>query len=338
MTAPTPRGAGPGPAEPGPPVDAVRPGAVRPGATGSGVDGAAVDPAAEVLAAGAVLWRPGPAGQPEVALVHRPRYGDWSFPKGKLDSGESMPFAAVREIAEETGYRATLGAQLGDVRYAVPEGRKLVRYWVARAREGGFEPNAETDELRWLSSGHAAALLSYRHDVEVLRRFISLGRPTSVVVLVRHAKAGRRSRWTGPDELRPLSGSGHEQARRVTGFAALFGPDRIASAPPIRCRDTVVPLAETLGLAVAEEPLLGEDGYWVDPAAGLARFRELAARPGVTVLCSQGGVIPDVVGALAGGLPGVDPDDVPSRKASTWLLTFDRDRLRSADYYAEPTG
>src|ERR671926_733565 len=90
-----------------------------------------IDPeAAQVKASGGVVWRRGDAGI-EVALVHRPKYDDWSFPKGKLDAGETMPFAAVREIAEETGQRSRLGPLLGDVRYAVPDGGKLVRYWAA---------------------------------------------------------------------------------------------------------------------------------------------------------------------------------------------------------------
>ena len=107
----------------------------------------------------------------------------------------------------------------------------------------------------------------------------------------------------------------------------------------MRCIDTVVPLAEPLGLPIDEEPLLGEDGYWDDPAAGQARLYELAAQPGVTVVCSQGGVIPDVVEAVAKAATrpvAVDPDDVPSKKASTWVLGFRNGALVSADYVPQP--
>jgi 8-oxo-(d)GTP phosphatase len=296
--------------------------------------------AADVLAAGAVLWRPGVHGV-EIALVHRPKYDDWSFPKGKLDAGETMPFAAVREVAEETGQAARLGPLLGDVRYSVPEGGKLVRYWAAEARGGEFTPGAETDELRWMDAADAAGLLSYPHDVEVLERFAKIGPPVSVIALVRHGKAGSRSEWDGDDALRPLSGSGQEQARQLDALLGLFGPDRVVTAPPVRCRDSVVPLAERLGLAIDEEPLLGEPGYRDDPAATLARLRELACVPGVTVACSQGGVIPGLARTLAtgAGLPGVDPDDVPAKKGSVWLLTFGPDAAaRTADYYQRPTG
>lgn len=299
--------------------------------------GRAVAERIDVRAAGAVVWR----DSGEIAVVHRPRYDDWSFPKGKLERGETMPFAAVREVAEETGLSTRLGPVLGDVRYTVPDGRKVVGYWSARACDGGFAPNEETDELRWVSPGHAAEMLSYLHDLDVLRRFAARGRPTSTIVLVRHAKAGSRAQWDGDDADRPLSSTGREQAVRLGGLLALFGPDRLLSAPPQRCRATIAPLASALGLPVDNEPLLGEGAYGDDPRAGLGRLLELAAVPGVTVVSSQGGVIPELVGALVKASPrppAVDPSAVPSRKASTWVLGFEGSVLRSADYYSRPTG
>ena len=307
-------------------------------APGDGAVAAAAPPAADVFAAGAVLWRREPGGL-RVALVHRPKYDDWSLPKGKLDPGESMPAAAVREVGEETGFAARLGSLLGEVRYNVTEGRKVVRYWSAEAGPGRFESGAEVDELLWCPPDEAAGQLSYAHDVEVLRRWTAIGLPTATVLLVRHAKAGSRDQWDGDDDQRPLSGRGREQARQLTELLPLFGPDRIVTAPPLRCRETVESLAAALGLEMTEEPLLGEIGYWVDPAAGLARVRELATPQGVTVLCSQGGVIPDLVGALAvhARLP-VDTDDLPARKASTWALAVREGELITADYYPTPTG
>lgn len=292
----------------------------------------------DVRAAGAIVWRE----DGEIAMVHRPRYDDWSFPKGKLERGETMPFAAVREASEETGLAVHIGPVLTDVRYPVPEGHKLVRYWSARAvKDNGFTPNAEVDELRWVSPGQAAEMLSYVHDLEVLRRFGAHGRPTSTILLVRHAKAGSRSQWDGVDDERPLSSSGREQVEHLTAFLPLFGPERLVSAPPLRCRDTIAPLAAQLDMPVGDEPLLGEAEYWDRPRAGLARLRQLAAVAGVTAVASQGGVIPDVVRALVQGSPQrlpVDPSAVPSRKASTWVLGFAGSVLRSADYYSHPTG
>jgi len=295
---------------------------------------------ADVLAAGAVLWRATGGPPVEVALVHRPRYDDWSFPKGKLDVGETLAAAAVREVAEETGFAARLGHALGDVRYTVPEGRKLVRYWAAQALQGRFVPGRETDELCWLRPDDAGARLSHAHDVDVLRRFAEVGLPTATVLLVRHAKAGSRHGWAGDDDLRPLSGAGREQAVQLAELLALFGPDRLVSAPPVRCRDTIAVLAARRGLAVTDEPLLGERAYWADPPAGLARLRALG--PGVTVACSQGGVIPDLVGELSASSNSpyldVDPNDVRARKASTWVLGLYAGDLLTADYYPHPSG
>jgi 8-oxo-dGTP diphosphatase len=294
----------------------------------------------EILAAGAVLWRRSNSGV-ELALVHRPRYDDWSLPKGKLEAGESMAAAAVREIREETGIAARLGPWLRDVRYGVADGPKLVRYWGAEAcsPSSSFTPNDEVDELRWVEPDTARKLLSYPHDVDVVERLVELGPPTSMLLLVRHAKAGKQDDWDGEDRLRPLSKAGAKQARTLTELLPLFGPDRIGSAPPVRCRDTVAPLADALGLPVVDEPLLGEGLYADDPDSTLQRIRELAALPGVTVVSSQGGVIPDAVAMLTrdAAVPvAVDPHDVPSKKASVWVLGLRDGALVSADYVERP--
>ena len=305
--------------------------------TGTGVDvGTEIDP--DVVAAGAVLWRPAPGGGAgvDVAVVHRPRYDDWSLPKGKLEHGESAEVAAVREVAEETGLLAALGVSLGQSHYRVPQGEKVVHYWSARAQgdpAGAFVPNSEVDQLRWLPAVEADGLLSYDRDREVLARFREVspsGTPPTPLLLVRHAKAGNREAWTDDDDLRPLSDKGRRQARAVAGLLSLFAPARAYAAPPVRCPQTIGPLTERLGLDVAVEPLLGEHGYWDDPDAGLARLLELARGPEVAVVCSQGGVIPDLVERLTGR-------SVPSaRKASTWVLGLTADRVVTADHYPAP--
>lgn len=309
-------------------------------------DGAEVDPAglADVVAAGTVPYRRALDGSLEIALVHRPRYDDWSLPKGHQDPGESLTRTALRETAEEAGLECRLGGRLGHTTYPVPgRGRKVVHHWAAEVVGGHpFTPTDETDELRWLSPGDAASLADYRHDAELIARLATVGVPSSTVVFVRHAKAGNREAWEGDDDLRPLSGTGNTQADRLASFLPRFGPDRLCSAPPLRCGQTLAPFAGKSGLGsgapeeVPVEPLLGEYDYWNDPDAGLARFRELAAQPGVTLACSQGGVIPDVLGALfeEAGTPCAD---VPSHKASTWLLGFaPSGTLLFADYYRRP--
>ncbi|MBL8925479.1 MAG: NUDIX hydrolase [Pseudonocardia sp.] len=293
-----------------------------------------------MLAAGGVLFRSLEHGV-EVATVHRPRYDDWSLPKGKLEPGESLAAAAVRELQEETGVRARLGPWLRDVSYAVANGRKFVRFWSAEAlTSADFTPNHEVDELRWVSPATAADLLSHDHDRDVLARFVELGPPTSVLLMVRHARAGSRDRWDGPDRLRPLSKTGRKQAQAIARLLPSYGPDCISSAPLVRCRDTVAPLADVLGLPIADEPLLSEVSYRDDPDATLKRLHELASQAGgVAVVCSQGGVIPTMIATLAREARqpvNVDVDDVPSKKGSVWVLGLRDGALVSADYLDRP--
>jgi 8-oxo-dGTP diphosphatase len=129
-----------------------------------------VDPeAAEVKASGGVVWRRGDRGI-EVALVHRPKYDDWSFPKGKLDPGESWEEAALREVEEEIGLRCRLGHELPPAAYTDPKGRaKVVRYWLMEPLDGEFAANDEVDEMRWLPADQARRQLSYEHDRALLR-------------------------------------------------------------------------------------------------------------------------------------------------------------------------
>jgi 8-oxo-dGTP diphosphatase len=127
----------------------------------------------QVRAAGGVLLRSGVEGV-EVAVIHRPKYEDWSLPKGKLDDGEDFEQAALREVEEETGMRCELGPELSPVRYRDRKGRsKLVRYWLMRAVDGEFSPGHEVDELRWLDPDGAQELLSYEHDADLVREALA---------------------------------------------------------------------------------------------------------------------------------------------------------------------
>ncbi|MGQ0837526.1 NUDIX hydrolase [Actinokineospora sp.] len=274
-----------------------------------------------IAAAGAVLWRTDSAGAIEVAVVHRPRYDDWSLPKGKLDPGETIHAAAVREIAEETGFTAVLGRFLVRNTYPVPGAVKMVDYFAARAAAGSFTPNDEVDELRWLTPKRAGKLLSYQDDRRVLAAFGAVPADTVTVLLVRHGHAGKKDLWTGADDERPLSVTGRGQVSALTRLLPLFGPDRVYSAPKLRCQATVRPLAASLGVPVRTEPELSESGHRRNPAAATARLLAIAAAGGTPVVCSQGGVIPDVVTELAAE-SRVELGEVRSRKGSVWVLSF----------------
>jgi 8-oxo-(d)GTP phosphatase len=291
-----------------------------------------------ILAGGGLLWRPGPAG-PEFCLVHRPKYDDWSLPKGKLEHGEHPLAAAVREVHEETGVHAVVGRRLPTQEYALGEDRKVVDYWSMTPADGTFEASHEVDSLRWLPTADALERLSYQRDAAFLRWFADQPVPTATVLLVRHAKAGSRSRWKGEDLLRPLDAAGRRQADGLAPALRWFAPAAVRAAEPLRCAQTVQPLAAALGLPVEPEPALSEDAYDKDPAAGLDRVLAAAAAGGVTVLCSQGGVIPDLLRTLAephgvrlGRRAGAK---IPARKSSAWALSFVDTRLVAADYYPD---
>jgi 8-oxo-dGTP pyrophosphatase MutT (NUDIX family) len=123
----------------------------------------------EIRAAGGVVYRRGPNGEPEVLLVHRPRYGDWTLPKGKCKDGESDERCALREVEEETGLRCTLGRSLGETHYLVAKGPKVVRYFAMSPESGEHEPDEEVDEVRWLPLAEAERQLTYDRDLEIVR-------------------------------------------------------------------------------------------------------------------------------------------------------------------------
>ncbi len=275
-----------------------------------------------LIAAGAVVWQRSPSGEVEVALIHRPRYDDWSLPKGKPHAGETLPVTAVREVAEETGHTVILGPRLGDTRYPVSAGTKVAHYWVARPTGGSFRPGNEVDELRWLPVPKALELLSHQHDRTLLAGLDAWTAVTTAVLLLRHAEAGEREDWDGDGDLRPLTTAGNRQAEALRALLPLFGACRVYSAPPLRCRQSVDGLAADLGVPIITEPRLSDDGYGTDPAAAHTRLLEIAHEPGgPAVVCSQGGVIPDLVRNLTDS-NGLKLPDFPSRKGSYWGLFF----------------
>jgi 8-oxo-dGTP pyrophosphatase MutT (NUDIX family) len=291
-----------------------------------------------IAAAGGLVWRPaGKDGDAiEVAVVHRERHDDWSLPKGHVDAGEHPLQAAVREVYEETGLGVVVGRRSLTTRYEVDGAPKRVDYWVMRCvgGGGGFTPNDEVDELRWLSPTDAAALCSYPHDREVIADAARTDLPREIaVLLVRHGKAGSSDRWEGPDVERPLTPAGEDQAHRLVAML-VFAPTAVLSATPLRCRQTVAPVAQHLGRAVEERVEWGEPEFGGDPQLAFEAALALLEGPGVTVVCSQGGTIPAVLQALGvhgHGVPGLLP---PAAKGSVWALGG-RPGALVADYYRD---
>lgn len=289
-----------------------------------------------ILAAGAVLWRSDEdSGEPLVAVVHRPRYDDWSLPKGKIDRGEIEPVAAVREIVEETGQRAELGRRLCKVSYPVPGATKVVHYWVARAVGGDFTPNREVDQLVWLPPKEASKRLSYPQDRKVLARFGKKPADTQTVLIIRHGTAGRKARYKGDDRQRPLDRKGRAQAKSLAPQLLAFGASVVYAADRSRCVQTVEPLARKLDVPIAVEPTLTEEAYAADPQAAHDRVLDIVALGGTPAICTQGRVIPYLIEWWC-ERDGVKPDKSRNRKGSTWVLSLVEGRLIAADHLPSP--
>lgn len=269
-------------------------------------------PSRVIQAAGGVLWRHlgseteelyGLDTPIEVAVVHRPKYDDWSFPKGKLEAGESLPGTAVREIAEETGVQACLGPQLGVFQYQVEGTAKEVTYWLASARQSPAvmareyikpAPVEEIDELRWVPLDEVHTLLSYDFDRELARLAKSrLGEgwgASKALILLRHAKAKNPLKWEGADQERPLKKRGKRQAVQLRAILSAFGVARVWASPWKRCRQSVKPFLKAAGIQAIYSEIIGDEGQGRFPQEFRGLLQELSVRcleAGSTVVCSH---------------------------------------------------
>jgi 8-oxo-dGTP diphosphatase len=259
----------------------------------------------DVLAAGAVVFRPGK----DVLLIHRPRYDDWSFPKGKLDPGEHVVAAAVREVAEETGLRVRLGPPLGAQRYTMDNGtRKSVSYWTGRVvgddDVSGYAANNEIDAVEWVPYDEAMDRLTHLHDRDTLREAGKVRRRTHPLVILRHSEARSRKTWRRNDRRRPLLRAGRDQAQRLIPVLAAYDPRRVVTSSSTRCVETVVPYAEATGL-----PLELEDGLSEEDATpkSVARVLDALVAAGEgAVVCTHRPVLPEVFDALSLKNPRLD--------------------------------
>ncbi len=280
--------------------------------TPKGVRLTAVNASSPVLAAGTVAWRaardsPGSEPSPdavEVLLVHRPRYDDWSFPKGKRDPGEHLLATAVRETAEESGVQVRLGSPLPQQQYVTsPDVAKQVFYWSARSLDEdaarGFQPNREVDDVTWLRLPEARERLSYVRDREMLEAFAVTPYRAEPLIVLRHAQALPRGSWTGPDRERGLSAEGEKEAGYLVPLLRAYGVRRVLSSDATRCTATVEPYAAASGLQVEVDHRLSEEGLQklgenrpAERADGVLRGDE------PMVVCTHRPVLPVLFAAL----------------------------------------
>lgn len=268
-----------------------------------------------IYAAGAILWRE-EKGKLLVALIHRNRHNDWSFPKGKVDPGETFPQTAVREILEETGLKIKLGAKLPTAKYSVPSGEdKEVHYWAARVSdkalaESSFEPSEEVEKVDWVTPEKAHSLLTYKFDNAVLDELTELHKKkllkTFPLIVLRHAKATPRSDWhqgkVVDDGNRPLLPEGKKQAKELIPLLRAFGPKRVITSPWVRCFNTVQPYANKYRLPVIERSQLSELGNKKGPRRTKNVIKDVISEGKSVVVCSHRPALPTIlesIGALA---------------------------------------
>lgn len=280
-----------------------------------------VFPRGIIRSAGALVWRFAPGVQPvtpgkpispddiQVLLVHRPRYHDWSWPKGKAERNEPLPVSAVREVEEETGRVVSLGAPLTTQRYRLGSGHiKEVYYWVgqlmsesnpARAtrRPVVYAPKKEIDIAKWVSPDSAREMITRKGDRRLLMELINRGRrgelQTSTLVLLRHAKAISRGRWAGAEMDRPLTRVGVAQSLDLVEMLSAFGVAKVVTSPWLRCEQTVLPYA-SLGVApITRDDVLTEDSIADKPEqASKLISRIIGGKRSSTAVCYHGPGLP----------------------------------------------
>jgi 8-oxo-(d)GTP phosphatase len=314
-----------------------------------------------ILAAGAVVWR-GTVSSPEILLVHRPKYDDWTLPKGKALPGEPLPQTAVREVREETGLPITLGRPLPPQGYLRGFRPKRVDYWAATVSEpppdpsdnlagtnspyrppsaGGsgpgqmetgkqFMPNDEVDAIEWLPLDRAQDRLTYPRDGEVLAALLEAPTPTAPYIFLRHAYAGLPAAWRGDDAQRPLDESGFEQAATLAEVLACYGSARVLSSPTLRCTQTVAAYATLMGRPVETTSALAVDAPYQQAVEDL---RELLSAESPVVLCGHGEGLPALVAWACAALGAAPPIDASLGKGAFWALHVAKGAVIGTEYH-----
>lgn len=295
---------------------------------GTGPD--ANGPPRVVHAAGALIWRVRKEIL-QVLLVHRPRYDDWSWPKGKVDAGETLAACAVREVSEETGLDVVLGRPLPTSRYRLSDGDglsagddrtgrvKQVAYWAAQAPDSQHRDDGatmrpprphEVDRVLWLNSTSARERLTRPQDVAQLDALVAWSEAGTLrtwpLIVIRHGQPYPREEWALADGDRPLVAAGNRQALALVPLLAAWCPLHLVTSPWLRCTATISPYAASAGARVRAKGRLSEDGYRRSPQKSARTVARLLEQGRAVALCTHRPVLPTVLGAL---VDRVHPDD-----------------------------
>ena len=291
---------------------------------------------ATIQAAGAVVWRNN-KDKTEVAIIHRPKYNDWSFPKGKLEIGESLIACAHREVFEETNIQTEFGPFLGDIEYLTPDGKKQVSFWAAKAiTDKDFSPNSEVDQLKWVEVKKVKELLSLETDKKILAQFIKLDCDTKPFILLRHAKAITRDEWQGDDDDRPLDSLGQNQAKRLLSIYQVYNIEQIHTSDAVRCYDTVNPMVKGLGIKLEVTGKLGESAYKKDKEKAFDYAKDLIKEDARILLCSHNPILPKMLNRLT-KKSDVDADEGKLSPADGWVIHRSGKAIIQIDRIDAPT-
>ena len=275
---------------------------------------------ATILAAGAVLWRKGEKKKIEVLIIHRPKYDDWTFPKGKAEVGEPLIACAYREVLEETNIETAFGPYLGEVEYLTNDGKKKVSFWSAKViKEKEFNSNAEVDQLKWVEVTKVKELLTLDTDRKILEQFLRIEPDTKPLVLLRHAKAVTRDEWQGEDDDRPLDSYGQNQAKRLLAMYQVFNLEQIHSSDAVRCYDTVVAIAKGLSIKLEVTGKLSESTFKKDKEKAFDYAKDLMKLNESVLLCSHNPILPKMLNKLT-KKSEVDADEGKLLPADGWVI------------------
>jgi 8-oxo-dGTP diphosphatase len=250
-----------------------------------------------IRAAGALLWRETTERTIEIALIHRPKYDDWTLPKGKIEEGETALQCAYRELIEETGITASFTRQLGTVEYEESGQRKRVIFWAAQCAKDAsqFIANEEVDQLEWLSPELALSKASHESDQEMIENFLSQSPRTDTLIILRHTKALERGDWDEEDSQRTLDELGFDQAQLLIKHLQPFAIEEIYTSDFTRCVQTVTPLAHSRGLSITQVPSLNEYTFNEDPLRSVSFANALKQDEKNILICSHNPVIPTML-------------------------------------------
>ena len=289
-----------------------------------------------IQAAGAIVWR-NSKDKTEVAIIHRPKYDDWSFPKGKVEPSESLIACAYREVIEETNIQTEFGAFLGDVEYLTPDGKKRVSFWAAKAiNQRDFIQNSEVDQLKWVEVKKVKDLLTLETDKKILAQFFKLDINTKPFILLRHAKAVTREEWQGDDDDRPLDSLGQNQANRLLAIYQVYNIEQIHTSDAVRCYDTVNPIVKGLGIKLEVTGKLGESTYKKDKEKAFEYAKDLIKEDARILLCSHNPILPKMLNKLT-KKSDVDADEGKLSPADGWVIHRNGKEIIQIDRLDAPT-